>query len=275
MGHAAIARRSERPRVTDDGPVPPAAVDPDSAPPEASPPAPAIADDGAGYHVRIRDLPSEERPRERLLHAGAGALSNAELLAILLRTGTAGESALDIGHRLLATHGLDGLQRLDADLLAREHGLGPASAAQIKASLELGRRLATLQPEQRPRISSPEDVAAIVGTEMAALEQEELRVFLLNTKNEVQSVRTVYRGSVNSTQVRIGEILRDAVRRNTPALIAVHNHPSGDPTPSRDDIAMTKELIAGGKLLDIDVLDHIVIGSGGRVVSLRGEGLIG
>ena len=164
--------------------------------------------------------PSGERPRERLLQAGAGALASAELLA---------------------SHGLDGLQRLDADLLAQEHGLGPASAAQIKAALELGRRLATLQPEQRPRISGPEDVHAIVGAEMATLEHEELRVLLLNTKNEVQSLRTVYRGSVNSTQVRIGEILRDAVRRNTPALIAVHNHPSGDPTPSQDDIAMTRK----------------------------------
>ena len=233
-----------------------------------------VADDAAQYHVRIRDLPAGERPRERLLQAGAGALSNAELLAILLRTGTAGESALDIGRRLLAAHGLDGLQRLDADLLAQEHGLGPASAAQIKAALELGRRFTTLQPEQRPCINGPDDVAALVAAEMSALEQEELRVLLLNTKNEVQSLRTVYRGSVNSTQVRIGEILRDAVRRNTPALIAVHNHPSGDPTPSRDDVAMTKELVAGGKLLDIEVLDHVVIGSGGRLVSLRGEGLM-
>jgi len=232
------------------------------------------ADDGAPYHVRIRDLPHTERPRERLLHAGAGALANAELIAILLRTGTAGESALDIALRLLATHGLDGLHRLDADLLAKEHGLGPASASQIKAALELGQRLATLQPEQRPRISGPDDVGAMLGLEMAALEQEELRVLLLNTKNEVHSIRTVYRGSVNSTQVRIGEILRDAVRRNTPALIAVHNHPSGDPTPSPDDIAMTKDLIKGGKLLDIDVLDHIVIGDGGRVASLRGAGLL-
>ena len=233
------------------------------------------ADDGASYHVRIRDLPSADRPRERLLRSGAGALATAELIAILLRSGIAGESALDVAGRLLATHGLDGLHQLDADLLAQERGLGPAKAAQIKAALELGRRLATLQPEDRPRISSPDDVHAMLGTEMAALEQEELRVLLLNTKNEVQSIRTVYRGSVNATQVRIGEILRDAVRRNTPALIAVHNHPSGDPTPSPDDVAMTKELVRAGQLLDIDVLDHIVIGDRGRVASLRGEGLLG
>ena len=259
--------------MTNDPPVAPRA-DPDPVAPEPAERAP-IADEGAQYHVRIRDLPYGERPRERLLQSGASALSNAELLAILLRTGTAGESALDVGRRLLASHGLDGLQRLDADLLAREHGLGPASAAQIKAALELGRRLATLQPEDRPRISGPEDVAGLVAAEMAALEQEELRLLLLNTKNEVLSIRTVYRGSVNSTHVRIGELLRDAVRRNAPAIIAGHNHPSGDPTPSREDVAMTKELVAGGKLLDVDVLDHVVIGSGGRVVSLRGEGLMG
>lgn len=229
----------------------------------------------APYYVRIHDLPVTERPRERLLEAGAAALSNAELLAILLRTGTAGASALDIAGRLLVDHGLDGLQRTEAAVLAQEHGLGPAKAAQVKAALELGRRLATLQPEVRPRINGPEDVFALVGAEMALLEQEELRVLLLNTKNDVQAVRTVYHGSINATQVRIGEILRDAVRRNAYGLIAVHNHPSGDPSPSRDDIAMTRDLVAGGALLDVAVVDHVVIGAGGRHVSLLGEGLLG
>ena len=234
-----------------------------------------VSDDGARYHVRIRDLPSGERPRERLLQAGPAALSNAELLAILLRTGTQEESALDIAQRLLAGRGLDGIQHADAGELIQEHGVGPAGAAQIKAALELGRRLATLQPEERPVVSGPEEVVALVGAEMVHLEQEELRVLLLNTKNQVQAVMTVYRGSVNAAQVRIGEILRDAVRRNCAAIIAVHNHPSGDPTPSRDDVRMTRDLMAAGRLLDIDVLDHVVIGSGGRHVSLRGEGLLG
>lgn len=240
----------------------------------SDPPGDAVRDDGTRYHVRIRDLPETERPRERLLSAGAGALSNAELLAIQLRTGTAKESALDLAGRLLATHGLAGLQRLSAAELTQEHGLGPAKAAQLKAALELGQRLAGLQPEQHPTISGPEDVVALMGAEMALLEQEELRVVLLNTKNEVQAVETVYRGSVNAAQVRIGELLRDAVRRNCPNLIAVHNHPSGDPTPSRDDIRMTNELVLGGKLLDVAVLDHIVLGQGGRHVSMAGEGLL-
>lgn len=231
-------------------------------------------DDGATYHVRIHDLPQSERPRERLLSVGAKALSNTELLAILLRTGTQGESALGVAGRLLATYGLDGLQRASAGELAAERGLGPATAAQLKAALELGQRLATLQPEERPSISGPEDVVGLVGAEMALLEQEELRVLLLNTKNRVQAIETVYRGSVNAAQVRIGEVLRDAVRRNCPALIAVHNHPSGDPTPSRDDVRMTKDLVLAGELLDIDVLDHVIVAAGGRHVSLREDGLM-
>ncbi len=234
-----------------------------------------VADDGARYHVRIRDLPQAERPRERLLSVGAQALSNADLLAILLRTGTRDESALDVANRLLASRGLDGLQRANANELAEERGLGPASAAQLKAALELGLRLATLQPEERPTITGPEDVLRLVGAEMALLEQEELRVLLLNTKNQVQAIETVYRGSINVTQVRISELLRDAVRRNCPNLLAVHNHPSGDPTPSKDDVQMTKELVLAGRLLDIEILDHVVVGAGGRHVSLREEGLLG
>ena len=233
------------------------------------------ADDRPRYHVRIADLPRDQRPRERLQQAGAAALSTAELIAILLRTGMAGASAVDLATRLLAVHGLDGLQRASMDELAAERGLGLAKAAQIKAALELGRRLATLQPGARPRISQPEDVVALVGAEMAILDQEELRVLLLTTRNEVQAVSTVYRGSVNAAQVRTGEILREAVRRNLPALIVVHNHPSGDPAPSADDIRMTRDLAAAGALLDIDVLDHVVIGAAGRFVSLRAQGVFG
>ncbi|HJN93724.1 MAG TPA: DNA repair protein RadC [Dehalococcoidia bacterium] len=222
----------------------------------------------------MHDLPQAERPRERLLGSGPQALFNAELLAILLRTGTRDESALDVAGRLLASRGLDGLQRASAHELAAERGLGPASAAQLKAALELGRRFATLQPEERPTITGPEDVLSLVGSEMAILEQEELRVLLLNTKNQVQAIETVYRGSVNTAQIRIGELLRDAVRRNCPNILAVHNHPSGDPAPSKDDIRMTRDLVLAGQLLDIDVLDHVIVGSGGRHVSLRNADLL-
>ena len=196
------------------------------------------------------------------------------MIAILLRTGIKGESALDIAARLLADQGLDGLQRLDADLLARERGLGPAKAAQIKAALELGVRLGALQPDQRPRINGPEVVAALLATEMAALEVEELRILVLNAKNEVLATHNAYTGSVNRTQVRIGEMLRPAVARNAFGIIAVHNHPSGDPAPSPDDLVMTKQLVEAGKLLDVRVLDHVIIGEHGRWVSMVTDGLL-
>jgi DNA repair protein RadC len=152
-----------------------------------------------------------------------------------------------------------------------QHGIGPAKAAQIKAAIELGRRLTLESPDERPTIHSPADAAALVQYEMSALEQEELRVMLLDTRNRVQDVITIYRGSVNSSQVRIGEYSRppSGVMRST---VVVHNHPSGDPTPSPDDVALTRAIVQAGKLLDVDVLDHLVIGRG-RFVSLKERGL--
>lgn len=222
---------------------------------------------------RITDLAEEERPRERLRHLGPQALSTAELLAILLRTGVPGENAVQMGQRLLQTFsGLAGLHRAPFDEVCAQHGLGEAKAAQIKAAIELGRRLTLESPEERPTIHSPQDAAALLQYEMSALEQEELRVVLLDTRNRVLDIVMVYRGSVNSSQARIGELFKAAVRRNAANLIVVHNHPSGDPTPSPDDVAITRAIIQAGKLLDVDVLDHLVIG-GGRFVSLKERGL--
>ncbi len=221
------------------------------------------------YRLRIRELPAEERPRERLRDYGPAALSNAELLAIILRVGTATENAVRLAERLLAHFGgLPGLYRASFNELRNQHGLGEAKAAQLQAALELGKRLLSMSPEDRASVRSPQDVANLVQGEMALLEQEHLRVVLLNTRNQVLGVPELYRGSVNSAQVRVAEVLRPAVRENCPALVVVHNHPSGDPTPSGQDIALTKELVAAGKLLDIEVLDHIVIGRG-RFVSLK------
>lgn len=225
------------------------------------------------YHPTIRELPVEERPRERLRDYGPAALSNGELLAILLRTGSARENVLAQAGRLLATwNGLAGLARVSFAELCAEHGIGEAKACQIKAALELGRRLAAALPEERPVITRPDDVAGLLLTEMSLLEQESLRVVLLNTKNRVLAIREVYRGNVNSARVRPAEVFRDAVRESCTALIVVHNHPSGDPTPSPDDIVVTRDLVAAGELLEIDVLDHIVI-AGGRFVSLKAQRL--
>jgi DNA repair protein RadC len=222
-----------------------------------------------GYQARIRDLPATDRPRERLRDAGPGALSNQELLAILLRTGSASESALVQANRLLGRfRGLVGLARAGFAELCAEHGLGEAKASQVQAALELGKRLAAAQPEERVSIRSPEDVGNLLQGEMGLLDQEHLRVLLLNTRNQVLGTHEVYRGSVHTAVVRIGELFREALRQNAPCIILVHNHPSGDPAPSSEDIAMTKQAIAAGELLDIDVLDHVIIAHA-RFASLK------
>ncbi len=225
------------------------------------------------HHLTIKELQPDERPRERLRLRGAGALSNGELLAILLNTGIPGESVTAVAQRLLATHGgLNALLRLDFEELARERGVGVAKAARVKAGLELANRLAAIRGDDRPQIVSPDDVVDLIGMEMAALEQEQLRTVLLDTKHRLVALRTIYQGSANQANVRIGEVFRDAVRVNAVAMIVVHNHPSGDPTPSSADIVLTTEISRAGKMLDIDVLDHLIIGRG-RHVSLRRLGL--
>ena len=222
---------------------------------------------------RITDLAIDERPRERLAHLGPQALATAELLAILLRVGVPGENAVQLGQRLLnEIKGLSGLHRVPFEELCQQHGIGEAKAAQIKAAIELGGRLRLEAPEERPSVNSPADAAALVAYEMSALEQEHLRVILLDIRNRVLEIVEIYKGSVNSSQVHVGEIFKPAIRRNAPALIVVHNHPSGDPTPSPDDVVVTRAIAQAGKLLDVEVLDHMIIGQG-RWVSLKERGL--
>jgi DNA repair protein RadC len=225
------------------------------------------------YQPLIRELPPQERPRERLKGYGAGSLSNPELLAIILRTGAASESVLNLSTRLIAKFGgLGGLARAGFAELCQEHGLGEAKAAQIKAALELGRRLLSSQPEERVTVKSPEDVANLLKAEMAFLEQEELWQVLLNTKNQVLTVHHLYKGSVNTSLIRVGELFREPVRQNCAAFIVVHNHPSGDPTPSPEDVRITEQIVKAGKLLDIEVLDHLIIGNE-RYASLKERGM--
>ncbi len=225
------------------------------------------------YHLRIKELPPGEQPRERLRDYGPAALSDAELLAILLRVGVTGTNVVQLAQQLLVERGgWPGLMRTDYADLCKRHGIGEAKAATLKASLEIGRRLLLTEHEQRFQIKSPADVATLLMLEMSHLDQEHLRTVLLDTKNRVQSINTIYIGSLNSSLIRIGEIFKEALKRNSAALIVVHNHPSGDPTPSPEDVAVTREIIAAGKLLDVAVLDHMVIGHG-RFVSLRERGL--
>lgn len=225
------------------------------------------------YHHTIRDLPAAERPRERLRDRGANTLSNSELLAIVLRTGSASENVLNLASRTLARFGgLVGLARAGFGELCAERGLGEAKAAQLKAALELGRRLLAEQPEERLVVRSPLDVANLMLAEMSLLEEEHLRVVLLNTKNQVMAIPEVYRGSVNTSLIRVSEIFREAIRENCPALVVVHNHPSGDPTPSPEDVRVTEQIVEAGKLLDIEVLDHLIIGQQ-RYISLKEQRL--
>ncbi len=222
---------------------------------------------------RIRELPLRDQPRERLRDAGPAALSDAELLAILLRVGVSGTNVLQLAQQLLSEYkGWNGLLRADYHELCRRRGVGEAKAATLKAALEIGRRLLLVGLDERPQIKSPADVANLLLLEMSHLEQEQLRTVLLDTKNRVQEIATIYVGSVNSAQIRVGEVFRDAIRRNSAAIIVAHNHPSGDPTPSPEDILVTRQIVEAGKLLDIDVLDHLVIGRG-RYVSMRERGL--
>ena len=226
------------------------------------------------YQPTILELPPAERPRERLREHGARYLNNAELVAILLRSGVSGENAISQALRIIAKFdGLAGLARAEYAEIRDQHGVSDAKTCAIMAALELGRRIASLAPEERAGVSCPQDAANLLAAELSLLAQENLVALLLNTRNQVVARRTIYIGTVNSSTVRPAEVMRPAVRENAPSIIVAHNHPSGDPTPSPEDVAVTRDLVAAGKLLSIEVLDHLIIGSGQRFASLKERGL--
>lgn len=226
-----------------------------------------MTDEKAGY--RIKDIEQSQRPRERLEQQGANALNDAELLAILLRVGMQGTSAVQMGQRLLYQfEGLEGLQRATFTELCQVDGVGPAKAAQLMAAIELGARIAKKHPEERSLITSPQDVGDLVQYKMASLEQEELWVLLLDSRNRHIRTEQLYRGSLNSSTVRPAEIYKSGIRHNAAGLIIVHNHPSGDPSPSPEDIHLTRMLIEAGKMLELPVLDHVVVGVRG-IMSIK------
>ncbi len=225
------------------------------------------------YVPMIRDMAEQDRPRERLVMVGAGAVSTAELLAIVLRAGLPGENVLRLAERLLVEFkGLPGLSRATVAELKRVKGIGEAKAIEIKAALEIGRRLMASAPEERPKVSSPADAANLLMSEMMFLEQEHLRLVLVDTRNRVLATPTVYVGNLNTSIVRVGELFRVAIKENAAAFVVAHNHPSGDPSPSPEDVNVTRQLVQASKLLDIEVLDHIIIGRQ-RYVSLKERGL--
>ena len=225
------------------------------------------------YRLRMKELPLTDQPRERLVTVGPQALSDAELLAILLRVGVPGINVLQLSQQTLAEYGgWAGLLRAEYQDLCQRRGMGAAKTATVKAALEIGRRLLLTGPDERFQIKSPADAATLLMLEMGHLDQEHLRAVLLDTKNRVQQITTIYIGSVNSAMIRVGEVFKEAIRRNSAALILAHNHPSGDPSPSPEDILVTRQIVEAGKLLDCEVLDHLVIGRG-RYVSMRERGL--
>lgn len=221
----------------------------------------------------IKSLPCEERPRERLERYGAEYLSNTELLAILLRTGSKELSALDLAEVLLAKfRTLKNLSMAGINELCSLKGMGSSKAVQILAGFELGRRLYTEKTEAQTSIKSPQDVANLVMTSLRFLKYEKFLAVHLNTKNRVLSIETISMGTLDSSLVHPRELFKMAVKNSSAALIIVHNHPSGDPYPSKEDLDLTRRLKEGGELLGIQVLDHVIIGDN-KYISLREEGL--
>jgi len=225
--------------------------------------------------LTIRELPRSDRPRERLIHLGAQALGTAELLAILIGSGSARRSALQLGHEVLAIAG-GSLRRLGARpvaALTAVAGVGTARAVVIHAALELGRRLAEESREEGAPVRSPRDVAALYAPRLEDLPVEEFHVAVLDSQHRLERDVTVTRGILNSSLVHPREVFREAIAERAAAVILVHNHPSGDPSPSMDDRAVTEQLVAAGRLLDIPVHDHVIIGRG-RYTSFAEAGLL-
>jgi DNA repair protein RadC len=211
--------------------------------------------------LKIRELPAEDRPREKLLQRGASALTDRELLAILLRTGVKGANAVEVGGQLLQRYKtLSGLCQCSADQLAAIHGVGLAKAVQLAAAFELGRRLAK-ETVTREKIDSPELVNEFFGAEMRAMQTESLRVLLLDTRYRLIEAKQISVGSVNESIAHPREIFRPAIMASAYAVIVAHNHPSGDPTPSAADHSLTRRLAEVAELLQIKLLDHVIIGS--------------
>ncbi|RDU35052.1 hypothetical protein DRW41_19930 [Neobacillus piezotolerans] len=224
--------------------------------------------------LMIRDYPQEERPRERFIAGGPASLSNHELIALLLRTGTKDESVLQLSNRLLSHfEGLRLLKAASLEEITAIKGIGTAKAILLMAALELGSRVANLANNDRYVIRSPEDGANYVMNEMRFLSQEHFVCLYLNTKNQVLHKQTIFIGSLNASIVHPREVFKEAFRRSAASIICVHNHPSGDPAPSREDIEVTKRLSECGKIIGIDLLDHLIIGEN-KFVSLKEKGYL-
>ncbi|NLJ79965.1 MAG: DNA repair protein RadC [Firmicutes bacterium] len=224
--------------------------------------------------IKIKDLPKEERPRERLIRHGVHRLANKELLAILLRTGSRAKSALALAEELLAK--FDSLRNLSAagyEELLQVRGIGPAKATDILAAFELAKRLADSKMEFQGIVNCPQDAAQMVLRELSLEEKEHFMIIMLNTKHRVIAKKIISIGNLHSSLVHPREMFKEAIKRSSASVILVHNHPSGDLTPSKDDLLVTERLRKAGELLGIEVLDHIIVGDN-RYLSFREQGLL-
>jgi DNA repair protein RadC len=224
--------------------------------------------------ITLKEIPAEDRPRERMLRQGAHVLSHAELLAILIRTGSAAESAIELAQRILGASGdIRNLVNMKVEQLTQIKGIGPAKAIQIFAGIELGRRISTSSPMHVVTIHSPEDAANVVMEDLRYLQTEHFVVLYLNVKNVVIAKETISIGSLNASIVHPREVFKAAIQRSSASIVCFHNHPSGDPTPSPEDIQMTKRLTEVGTMIGIPLLDHIII-AGPKFTSLKEHGYL-
>jgi len=225
------------------------------------------------YKIRILDMQKEERPRERLLKNGASALSDSELLAIILRTGSKNENVINLSQRILGEYNIKQLSQINITQLMKVHGIKESKAAQISACFEIARRLESFNSAEKPKISSPEDVYRRLFPRMREQKKEMFIELCLDTKNHILKEEVISLGSLNANVVHPREVFKLALTESAAHIIVAHNHPSGDPAPSREDIEITKKLVETGNIMGLTVLDHVIIGDG-RHFSMKEAGHI-
>lgn len=226
------------------------------------------------YKYTVKELPEDERPREKLLKYGAESLSDAELIALIIGTGNKKRTAIELAQDILnAFGGLQALNQIAVEEFTEIKGVGIAKGSQIKAVVELSRRFAFINNQDKNLIERPEDVSNLLMPELRFSSQEIFKIILINMRNQIIAIPCISKGGLTNSVVHPREVFREAIKRSSAAIILVHNHPSGSPDPSQEDINITKRLIKTGKIVGIEVLDHIVIGDG-NFISMREKGLI-
>lgn len=223
----------------------------------------------------IKDLPLYERPREKLYKYGVSSLSNAELIAVIIRTGYGEDTALDLAHRLLSMDrsGISFLSHAEIEEMTSIRGIGICKAAQIQAAIELGKRISANIGEEKVKVDSPLVIVELLMEEMRYLKKEYFKTIILDTKNHIISIENISIGNLNASIVHPREVFNIAIKRSANSIILVHNHPSGDPTPSTEDINITHRLIDAGNIIGIKVLDHIIIGDN-KYISFKQRNII-